>query len=205
MKNNIIAITKLESFIIWQIREAISAVLGSTTVLIRNNLTRHNDAHCFTPSAVSLKYKDKKVKVCWKTKTVFIHINEVIPKKICFHSCLSRPTCFITKRFFQSKKNVAWSLSSCAWMSDGSAESFTNGRAFNPFQSSVALLYPLKTSENLKVFWCFQGVKQCNTGLKWVNLWYLSVNGSEWEFTFPDPLVFRQWTQSLLFAKKYLN
>ena len=110
------------------------------------------------------------------------------------------------KTVFPIKKGRrAWSLSSCAWMSDGFAESFTNGRAFNPFQSSVALLYPLKTSENLKVFWCFQGVKQCNTGLKWVNLWYLSVNGSEWEFTFPDPLVFRQWTQSLLFAKKYLN
>ena len=28
----------------------------------------------------------------------------------------------------------------------------------NPLQPSVAFLYPLKTSENRKVFWCFQGV-----------------------------------------------
>ena len=29
---------------------------------------------------------------------------------------------------------------------------------FNPLQPGVAFLYPLKTSENLKVFRCFQGV-----------------------------------------------
>ena len=29
-------------------------------------------------------------------------------------------------------------------------------------------LYPLKTSENLQVFWCFQGIKISNTGLQWV-------------------------------------
>ena len=39
----------------------------------------------------------------------------------------------------------------------------------SPFQPSIALLYPLKTLENLSVFWCFQVVLQCNTGLKWVN------------------------------------
>ena len=37
----------------------------------------------------------------------------------------------------------------------------------NPFQPSVVLPLPLKTSKNLKVF-CFQ-VWQCNTGLKLVN------------------------------------
>ena len=30
--------------------------------------------------------------------------------------------------------------------------------AFNPLQPGVAYLYPLKTSENFKVFWCFHGV-----------------------------------------------
>ena len=35
----------------------------------------------------------------------------------------------------------------------------------NPLQPSVAFLYPLKTSENLRVFWCFQGVQKSNTGL----------------------------------------
>ena len=33
--------------------------------------------------------------------------------------------------------------------------------AFNPLQPSVAFLYPLKTSEDLKVFWCFQRVDVC--------------------------------------------
>ena len=31
-------------------------------------------------------------------------------------------------------------------------------REFNPLQPSVAYLYLPKTLENLKVFWCFQGV-----------------------------------------------
>ena len=35
----------------------------------------------------------------------------------------------------------------------------------NPLQSGVAYLYPLKTSEKLKVFGCFQGVQISNTGL----------------------------------------
>ena len=29
-----------------------------------------------------------------------------------------------------------------------------------PFVPNVLFLYPLKTSENLKVFWCFQGVEK---------------------------------------------
>ena len=33
---------------------------------------------------------------------------------------------------------------------------------FNPFFPNATFLYSLKTSENLKVFWCFQGVeKEC--------------------------------------------
>ena len=30
--------------------------------------------------------------------------------------------------------------------------------SLNPLQPGIAFLYPLKASENLKVFWCFQGV-----------------------------------------------
>ena len=37
---------------------------------------------------------------------------------------------------------------------------------FNPFQSGVTFLYPLKTLENL---WFFRGYRNCHTGLKWVN------------------------------------
>ena len=47
-------LTRFESLIIWQTRDAISAVRGRTDVLIRNSLTKQSAAHCFTPSAVSL-------------------------------------------------------------------------------------------------------------------------------------------------------
>ena len=38
----------------------------------------------------------------------------------------------------------------------------------DPFVSNAPLLYPLKTSENRKVF-CFQGVEKGCIGNKWVN------------------------------------
>ena len=41
---------------------------------------------------------------------------------------------------------------------DGSTSMRMNTSAINPLQPGVAFLYLLKTSENLKVFWCFQGV-----------------------------------------------
>ena len=40
---------------------------------------------------------------------------------------------------------------------------------FNLFVCSAPFLYPLKTSENLQVFWCFQGVEKGCIGNKWVN------------------------------------
>ena len=40
----------------------------------------------------------------------------------------------------------------------------------NTFVPNTPLLYPLKISENLKVFWCFQGVKKRCIGNKWVNM-----------------------------------
>ena len=39
----------------------------------------------------------------------------------------------------------------------------------NPFVSHAHFLYTLKTSENLKVFWRFQGVEKGCIGNKWVN------------------------------------
>ena len=38
----------------------------------------------------------------------------------------------------------------------------------NPFVPNALFLYPLKTSENRKVFWCFQGVEKGCIGNKWV-------------------------------------
>ena len=39
----------------------------------------------------------------------------------------------------------------------------------NPFVPNASFLYPLKTLENLKVFWYFQGVEKGCIGNKWVN------------------------------------
>ena len=40
----------------------------------------------------------------------------------------------------------------------------------NPFVPSTLFFYPLKTSENLTVFWCFQGIRKRCIGNEWVNL-----------------------------------
>ena len=47
---------------------------------------------------------------------------------------------------------------------------FFKNDLFNPFQSSVTFLYPLKTSENLWFSDVFRGVQKCDTGLKWVKI-----------------------------------
>ena len=44
---------------------------------------------------------------------------------------------------------------------------------FNPFVPNASFLYPLKTSENRNVFWCFQGVEKGCIGNEWVK-WALS-------------------------------
>ena len=53
----------------------------------------------------------------------------------------------------------------------GVAEKATSGgwgfslvNCLNPFLPKVTFLYPLKTPENLEVFWCFQEVYECNIG-----------------------------------------
>ena len=40
----------------------------------------------------------------------------------------------------------------------------------NPFFLKALFLYPLNTSENLTIFWCFQGVEKWCIGNKWVNV-----------------------------------
>ena len=42
-------------------------------------------------------------------------------------------------------------------------------RLINPFIKNGPFLYPLKTSENLTVFWCFLGVEKGCIGKTWVN------------------------------------
>ena len=38
----------------------------------------------------------------------------------------------------------------------------------NPFISNAPFLYLMKTSENLTVFWCFQGVEKGCIGNEWI-------------------------------------
>ena len=48
---------------------------------------------------------------------------------------------------------------------------------FNPFFPNAPFFDPLKTSENRKVFWCFQAVEKGCIGNKWVNMLQ-----TEWSF-----------------------
>ena len=56
-----------------------------------------------------------------------------------------------------------------------SHESVRKKSEFNPFAPNAPFLYPLKTSKNPKVFWCFQGVEKGSIGSKWVKMVKLSV------------------------------
>ena len=42
-------------------------------------------------------------------------------------------------------------------------------KSINPFVPNATFLYPLKISENLRVFGCFLGVEKGCIGNKWVN------------------------------------
>ena len=48
--------------------------------------------------------------------------------------------------------------------------------AFNPFVPNAPFLYPLKTTENRKVFWYFQGVEKGCIGNEWVKKGILKVS-----------------------------
>ena len=50
----------------------------------------------------------------------------------------------------------------------------------NPFIPNAPFLYPLKASENRKVFWCFQRVEKGCIGNEWVKIVSL-VQGQAWE------------------------
>ena len=43
-------------------------------------------------------------------------------------------------------------------------------KLINSFTPNAPFLYPLKTSKNCMVFWCFQGVEKVCIGNNWVNI-----------------------------------
>ena len=63
-------------------------------------------------------------------------------------------------------------------------------RFLNPFVPNATFFYPLKTSENLTVFWCFQGVEKGCIGNKWVTV----------NVTFSVLTLFSPWYFNLVFA-----
>ena len=69
----------------------------------------------------------------------------------CVHSRKLYKTCII---FFSLVVLVGW----CNYWS------------FQPIYSQYTISLPLKTLENRKVIWCFQGVEKGCTGKKWVNI-----------------------------------
>ena len=42
----------------------------------------------------------------------------------------------------------------------------------NPFVPNVPFLYTLEISENLKIFWCFQGVEKRWIEIEWVKTYF---------------------------------
>ena len=47
-----------------------------------------------------------------------------------------------------------------------------------PFVPNALFLYPLKISENRKVFWCFEETKKGRIGNKWVNVRYIILDSA---------------------------
>ena len=56
------------------------------------------------------------------------------------------------------------------WLDFGKDMLFYETFLLNPFVPNAPFVYPLKTSENSKVFWCFQGVEKGYIGNEWVNI-----------------------------------
>ena len=60
-------------------------------------------------------------------------------------------------------------MKNCAYRRWGKLRN-TSSILLNPFVSNAPFLYPLKASENRKVFWCFQGVEKGYIGKNGLNL-----------------------------------
>ena len=85
------------------------------------------------------------------------------------------------KQFGREKSTIAWGIfsgkgkprfsfrgSTCTGITLKRTIQF-NMIYINPFVPNAPFLYPLKISENLTVFWCFQEVEKGWMGNKWVN------------------------------------
>ena len=73
--------------------------------------------------------------------------------------------CISTKTLWTYNKNLFfWYFISFLWLVWCSQKSIFS---LNPFVINASFLYPLKTSEKLTVFWCFQGLEKGCIGNEW--------------------------------------
>ena len=81
-------------------------------------------------------------------------------------------------------------------------------RAINPFVPNAPFLYPLKISDNLTVFWCFQGVQKEYIGNKWVN-WHSKTTKLDilwpWRFLKYSSLTTQSWLVTSFFIFVFAN
>ena len=56
------------------------------------------------------------------------------------------------------------------WQGFKYASEYFNAFISNPFVRSAPFLYPLKTSENCQIFWCFQGEEKGCIRNEWINV-----------------------------------
>ena len=78
---------------------------------------------------------------------------------------------FIFERQYFGKRRRIVSISAGVTFNEVSSHKFTltlPTLPFNPFFPTAPFLYPLKTSENRKVFCCFPGVEKGCIGNEWV-------------------------------------
>ena len=101
-------------------------------------------------------------------------VNKYGPQKV---------TVILIKHHLMSQKTLAGLLKTCMYFfrpfsslafSSWGFSSINSLRSlgvplFNPFIPNAPFLYPLKTSKNREVFWCFQGVEKGYIGNEWVN------------------------------------
>ena len=79
------------------------------------------------------------------------------------------PSYFLKTVFHKSYLVHSWIL--CPIFSKSSIKDVRQGPKYvslNPLVSNAPFLYPLKASENRKIFWCFQKVENGCIGKKWV-------------------------------------
>ena len=73
------------------------------------------------------------------------------------------------------------------------------------FVPNVSFLYPLKPSENLKVFWCFQGVEKGYIGNKWVNLTRITSLTSIFYKPYVKTILQRTFLSLIIYEKRISN